>query len=137
MAATTVIAASGVLATASSASATVDPPSGGWDHTWTTTDAGKGGTIYIAEHGDIVTLCDTNADGRTPHLEVNYEDGPGDWGFAYALDATGGEGSCVSARASQGGRYDLPENEEIEIAIWLGPLYHEYGMARHYYLNDH
>jgi hypothetical protein len=137
LAATTVIAAGGVLATASSASATVDPPPGSWDHTWATSDAGQGGTVYIAENGDIVTLCDTNADGRTPHIEIVYEDGPGDWGSAYALVASGGEGSCISARASQGGAYNLPENKEIGVTIWLGPLYHGYGESTHYYLNDH
>ncbi|MEU3838603.1 hypothetical protein AB0E88_00975 [Streptomyces sp. NPDC028635] len=135
LAATTVIAAGGVLATASSASATVDPP-GSWDHTWTTVDAGKGGTVYIAEYGDVVSLCDTNADGRTPEAEVSYESVNG-WVSAYSLRASGGEGSCASARASDGGSHNLPENKEIEVTLWLGPLYHDYGVTTHYYLNDH
>ncbi|WP_146073723.1 hypothetical protein [Amycolatopsis sp. CA-126428] len=42
-----------------SASATVDPPGGSWDHTWTTTDADKGGTVYVEENGDVVSVCDT------------------------------------------------------------------------------
>ena len=42
--AATVLLAGGALANATSASATVDPPSGGWDHTWTTSDSNPGGT---------------------------------------------------------------------------------------------
>ncbi|MFF7879263.1 hypothetical protein ACH40F_14795 [Streptomyces sp. NPDC020794] len=134
LAATTAFLAGGALATATSASATVDPPSGGWDHTWTTTDSTPGGTVYIAEYGDIVSLCDTDADGYAPRVQIASQNGSGAYDIRYTLTASGGEGACVSARASQGGVYDLPENTEIGVTIWLGPN-RDY-QATHYYLND-
>ncbi|MDT7797133.1 MAG: hypothetical protein QOI78_566 [Actinomycetota bacterium] len=94
----------------------MDPPSGGWDHTWTTTDGDKGGTVYIAENGDRVSVCDTASDGYAPRVQVA---------------ASGGLGSCASASASQGGVYNLPENTSIGVTIWPGPD------CKHYYLNDH
>jgi hypothetical protein len=137
LAATTVLLAGGALATATSASATVDPPSGGWDHTWTTSDSAQGGTVYIAENGDNVSLCDTAADGYAPRVQISNEEStvPGAYDIRYTLTASGGEGSCVSAKASQGGMYNLPESTEIGVVIWLGPDY-KY-QATHYYLNDH
>lgn len=137
LAATTVFVAGGTLATATSAWAGVDPPSGGWDHTWTTTDGDKGGTVYIAEHGDHVSLCDTDADGYAPRVQIANEEGsvPGAYDIRYTLTASGGLGSCVSASASQGGVYNLPENVSIGVTIYLGPDY-KYP-STHYYLNDH
>ncbi|MCT9010697.1 hypothetical protein [Streptomyces rhizosphaerihabitans] len=136
LAATTVLLAGGALATATSASATVDPPSGGWDHTWTTTDSNNGGTVYIAEHGDHVSVCDTAADGYAPRVRIANEEQtvPGAYDTRYTLTASGGEGSCVSASASQGGVYDLPENVKIGVTVYLGPDY-KY-QSTHYYLND-
>ncbi|MEV6182907.1 hypothetical protein ACIHAR_14085 [Streptomyces sp. NPDC052016] len=135
LAATTVFLAGGALATATSASAAVDPPSGGWDHTWTTSDSRDGGTVYIAEHGDIVSLCDTAADGYAPRVQIASQASSGAYHIRYTLTASGGEGSCASARASQGGVYDLPENTQIGVTIWLGPD-RDY-QTQHYYLNDH
>ncbi|WP_328616935.1 hypothetical protein OHS18_11265 [Amycolatopsis sp. NBC_00355] len=137
LAATTVFVAGGTLMTATSAWASVDPPSGGWDHTWTTTDGNKGGTVYIEENGDRVSLCDTAADGYSPRVQIANEEGsvPGAYDIRYTLTASGGLGSCVSAGASQGGVYNLPESTSIGVTIWLGPDY-KYSSI-HYYLNDH
>ncbi|MFD5269034.1 hypothetical protein [Streptomyces sp. NPDC058335] len=135
LAATTVFLAGGALATATSASAVIDPPSGGWDHTWTTSDSNPGGTVYIAEHGDIVSLCDTDADGYAPRVQIAAQASSGAYHIRYTLTASGGEGACATARASQGGVYDLPENTSIGVTIWLGPD-RDY-QTTHYYLNDH
>jgi hypothetical protein len=136
LAATTIFVAGGSLLSATAASATVDPPSGGWDHTWTTTDGDKGGTVYISEYGDHVSVCDTDADGYAPRVRISNEEGsvPGAYDARYTLTASGGLGSCASASASQGGVYDLPENTSIGVTIWLGPDY-KY-QSTHYYLND-
>ncbi len=135
MVATTVILTGGALANATSASATVDPPSGGWDHTWTTSDSNPGGTAYIAEYGDIVSVCDTDADGVSPRVQIAVQYPSGAYHIRYTLTASGGEGACASARASQGGIYDLPEDTSISVAVWLGP---DYGsVTTHYYVNDH
>jgi hypothetical protein len=127
----------GTLVTATSASASVDPPSGGWDHTWTTTDGDKGGTVYIAEYGDHVSVCDTASDGYAPRVQIASEESsvPGAYDIRYTLTASGGLGSCASASASQGGVYNLPENTSIGVTVWLGPNY-KY-QSTHYYLNDH
>ncbi len=137
LAATTLFVAGGALATAASASASVDPPSGGWDHTWTTTDGDKGGTVYIEENGDRVSVCDTAADGYAPRVQVANEEStvPGAYDIRYTLTASGGLGSCATASASQGGVYNLPENTSIGVTVWLGPSY-KYP-STHYYLNDH
>ncbi|PBC78156.1 hypothetical protein BX265_2917 [Streptomyces sp. TLI_235] len=60
--AATVLLAGGALATATSASAAVDPPGGSWDHTCTAVDSAHGGTVYVEEHGDVVSVCDSAAD---------------------------------------------------------------------------
>jgi hypothetical protein len=137
LAATTAFIAGGTLMTATSASATVDPPGGSWDHTWTTTDSNKGGTIYIEENGDVVSLCDTAADGLAPRAEIAVEESsvPGAYDVRYRLTASGGLGSCATARASDGGDHNLPENWNIGVHIGLGPNYAH--QSQHYYLNDH
>jgi hypothetical protein len=137
LAATTAFVAGGTLLTATSASAAVDPPGGSWDHTWTTTDGNKGGTIYIEENGDVVSLCDTAADGLAPRANIAVEESsvPGAYDTRYTLTASGGLGSCDTARASDGGTHNLPENWNIGVTIYLGPNYQH--ASTHYYLNDH
>ncbi|WP_290055933.1 hypothetical protein [Amycolatopsis solani] len=137
MAATTVFAVTGTLAAATPALASVEPPAGGWDHTWTTTDADKGGTVYIEENGDRVSVCDTASDGLSPRVQVASEESsvPGAYDIRYTLTASGGLGSCATASASQGGVYNLPENTSIGVTVWLGPNYK--FQSTHYYLNDH
>ncbi|WP_439378704.1 hypothetical protein [Amycolatopsis lexingtonensis] len=136
LAATTVFAACGTLLTATPALASVEPPTG-WDHTWTTTDGDKGGTVYISENGDYVSVCDSASDGYAPRVQIASEESsvPGAYDIRYILTASGGLGSCASANASQGGAYNLPENTSIGVTVWLGPNY-KY-QSTHYYLNDH
>ncbi|MEW2519623.1 hypothetical protein [Actinacidiphila alni] len=129
LAAAAALAVGAVVATAMPASAAPSPPSGGsWDHTWTTSDSAHGGTVYIQEHGDVVELCDTAADGYAPRVTVYNTDG-------YELTASDGYGTCVVASASQGGSHDLPEGKEIYVDIWLGPA--NGWETEHSYLNDH
>ncbi|MGW4061579.1 hypothetical protein ACWEGE_25085 [Amycolatopsis sp. NPDC004747] len=137
VAATTVFVAGGSLMTATSASATVDPPGGGsWDHTWTTTDADKGGTVYVEENGDVVTVCDTAADGLSARADVRVEETSGNsYRFLYTVTAAGGLGSCATSKASDGGVHDLPEHVNILVQVYLGPHYQ--NSSPHYYLNDH
>ena len=132
--ATTAFVAGGSLMTAPSASATVDPP-GSWDHTWKTTDAAKGGTVYVEENGDVVSVCDTAADGLAARADVSVQLSSGGYYFRYRLVASGGEGSCATARASDGGAHDLPENVSISVTVYLGPDFQH--SSQHYYLNDH
>jgi hypothetical protein len=126
----TALLTGGTFAAASAASATTPPPDGGsWDHVWTTSDdSPHGGTVSIEEYGDYVQLCDTAADGLTPHVTVSYPGG------TYTLTASGGNGSCTAAGAVDGGSYNLPENDEIAVSVYLGS--HQYETT-HEYLNDH
>ncbi|MCA1222514.1 hypothetical protein [Streptomyces sp. 8L] len=118
--------AGGLLATATSASAS-DPGGGNdWDHIWTTADKAHGGTVYIREHGDVVKLCDTAADGASPRINV---DG------AYSLTAAGGNGACITRDASWGGVYDLPEGFTVNVFLTLGP--NGADEADYSFVNDH
>ncbi|MEU8028003.1 hypothetical protein AB0C13_05120 [Streptomyces sp. NPDC049099] len=105
----------GSLATATPASATVDPPGGTWDHTWHTTDASPyGGTVYVEEYGDVVEVCDTAADGYNANAWVYQSTGT-----YYVITTSGGNGSCATARASDGvGYHNLPENETFHVNVY-------------------
>ena len=136
LAATTVFLAGGALATATSASASIVPPSGGWDHEWTTTDSNQGGTVYLAEYGDIVTLCDTASDGYSPYVQILEPNEDGAYERKYVLTASGGYGDCVTARASDaGGIHDLYEGGTFEVYLYLSQ--DELYRSQHYYVNDH
>lgn len=127
-AAVALLAGGGLFATSSASAAT--PVT--WDHVWYTSDAGPGGTVYIRERGDVVTLCDTAADGYAPRVEVTYHVGTPEPG--YKLTASGGYGSCTTANASMGGWKDLPENATINVKIYLGP--HNAYETKHSFVND-
>lgn len=92
-------------------------------------DSAHGGTIRIQEHGDVVQLCATAADGYAPRADVN-------WGFGRggeSLIAPDGNGSCVEVTAAEG--WAIPENTEVYVDIFLGP--HNAYETYHSYLNDH
>lgn len=142
--ATTVLLASGAtLATASSSAAAPASASATtycqdaalWDHVWTTTDSAKGGTVCIAEYGDIVYLCDTAADGLAPRVDISTQSSSGQYNTRYSLTASGGNGTCVHARASDGGSHDLPEEDNIGVDIWLGPAPGSFPSS-HSFLNN-
>lgn len=133
-AATGVLVAGLGFATATQASAAPVAPDGSWDHIWTTSDANHGGTVYVEEHGDVITLCDTAADGVSATAAVTYDQGNDNYKVAYQMNV-GGNGTCTTHRATQGGVYDLPENTEIYIYIYIGA--DGTGGTGHYYLNDH
>ncbi|GAB3826986.1 hypothetical protein [Kribbella italica] len=65
------------------------------------------GRMEFTEHGDIVKVCDTDADGDAAYLTVF--DGSRDGPKLYWIRA-GGEGNCTTVRASMGGKYNLPEH---------------------------
>jgi hypothetical protein len=126
--------AGGALAGASAASAATQTTNAtDWDHIWSTTDPAGGGEIFIKEHGDVLKYCDEAADGLTPHAMITFQGTDGEFHPAYDISATGGEGSCTTVQASDGGAYDLPENSEIGVEFWLGT--YEYD-TYHKYLND-
>lgn len=64
------------------------------------------GSMWFNERGDVVTLCDSDADGMKPTLHVALYD-PYD-PVEYTL-TVGGEGNCITRKASSGRTFDLPE----------------------------
>src|SRR5437899_12594670 len=69
------------------------------DHTMHTDDGDPGGRVEFTANGDVVRLCDIEADGWAVGLyvyDVNQNL------YKYGLQA-GGNGTCKTARASDGG----------------------------------
>ncbi|MEV4003129.1 hypothetical protein [Actinomadura sp. NPDC049753] len=95
-----------------------------YDHVWQR----DGVVVSVAEHGDIVRLKDTKANGHAAYVIVQ----AGDKG--YTLRA-GKYGDIAFARASWGGNYNLPENVSVRLTIWGD------GVKPHYpnksFVNDH
>ena len=74
-----------------------------------------GAHMWFNEHGDVVTLCDNDADGLKATLSVAY-------GNPYAIPekyslSVGGEGRCVTRKASMGKRFNLAENRRVGFLI--------------------
>ncbi|GGT36484.1 hypothetical protein [Streptomyces purpureus] len=114
--------------TAPSASAAVAPPGGSsWDHTW----SGDGVKVYVKEHGDVISVCDTSANGHSAWvlvMDISVDK------TAYELKATGGKGTCASHTASEGGRYNLAENHRIALNFEGRGLQGSYYVS---FVNDH
>jgi hypothetical protein len=85
-------------------------------HVMNTGDAFGGGIFdyfgeaYFTEHGDIVKVCDTDADGYAVRMYVSLDNAYGPELYRITV---GGEGNCKTHRANQGGVYNLPENRNI------------------------
>ncbi|MGV9351454.1 hypothetical protein ACWDSD_43495 [Streptomyces spiralis] len=117
--------------TASPASAATPPDGIVWDHVW----SAPGVTVYVEEHGDYVSVCDSDANGDSATAtvwEVNgtvlYEQ--------YTITVTSGAGSCVTRAASDGGVYDLTEGSTAKFQIgFRGDS--SYSMDYETWVNDH
>lgn len=97
-------------------------------HTIRTTDDNPGGTVTIAERGDVMRVCDTDADGRGAEVKVSWP------GRVYILTADE-EGNCTTRDASWGQLYDIPENATVWTTVSLdgSPDFHKTLVWR----NDH
>jgi hypothetical protein len=69
-----------------------------------------GAHMWFNEYGDVVTVCDNDADGKKADVSVHV-DGVGT-PATYSM-AVGGDGRCTTRKARMGGAYDLPENTKI------------------------
>ncbi|MEH1163934.1 hypothetical protein V6V47_00950 [Micromonospora sp. CPCC 205539] len=78
-----------------------------------TSDDDPGGNLLFEAYGDIVEICDVQADGF-------YADGRVYYGtkLIYTVQAHGND-NCTMARASQGGSHDLVEGREYRIVVCL------------------
>ncbi|MET7495034.1 hypothetical protein [Streptomyces sp900116325] len=113
--------------TAPSAFASPAPPGGGtWDHAW----SGGGATVYVEEHGDLVSVCDTSSNGHSAWVAVIDED----TGGSYKMTASGGKGTCKSHSAADGNYYNIPEGDKITLN-WDGAG--DNGGYAASFINDH
>ncbi|MFG3690280.1 hypothetical protein [Micromonospora sp. NPDC047740] len=119
--------AAAALAAAASLTFAAPASAATWDHWMYTDDADPGGIVRFRADGDVVQLCDIEADGWKVYMTVS------DWTqnnlHKYNL-SVGGNGNCIEARASFGSPYDLREGNVFRFAIWLDkdgsvPSYHD------------
>ncbi|WP_327328691.1 hypothetical protein OG735_41215 (plasmid) [Streptomyces sp. NBC_01210] len=78
-----------------------------------TDDGAPGGKLYWTADGDVVKVCDQEADGWAAYAKVEHA---GD--FRYSMRA-GGNGNCTSHSASDGGRYNLTEGYSVFLTVCL------------------
>lgn len=104
----------GVAAAATALAVALPSPAMAADHTMYTGDVwgvfGHSGKATFDEYGDIVKICDIDADGYAVKMFV-YRDEL--YGVKLYEFYRGGEGNCATRRASDGGAYNLPENRYI------------------------
>ncbi|MFB4300553.1 hypothetical protein [Actinomadura sp. NTSP31] len=113
--------AAGVLALS------VATPALAYDQKVSTDDGDPGGRVEWTAYGDVVKVCDIEADGWAAKVFVGYFVS----GFppvhdSYSLQA-GGNGTCKTARASDGGSHDLPEGKQLSITVCLADSSHPQG----------
>lgn len=74
-------------------------------HYWMyTNDGTPGGRVDFWPDGDIIQVCDIQADGAHVNMVVTHIF----TGAGFSIQASG-NGNCTTRRASQGGAYDLVE----------------------------
>ncbi|QKG23698.1 hypothetical protein ACTIVE_5341 [Actinomadura verrucosospora] len=124
------LAAATVMATAGNASAEQAPGGIAWDHTY----KGNGVVVYVEERGDIISVCDTSANGHSAVVYVDEQIPASFGGDFYHLTVTSGSGSCKTARASDGAAHNWGEGSNINVyydgngGAWDG---------NKWFLNDH
>jgi hypothetical protein len=106
------------------------------DHTMHTGDVwgrimGWSGKGWFNEHGDVVTICDAQADGVAVEMFVYYDKPTGNPMYSFHV---GGKGRCVTRKASMGGVYNLQENHYVGFKFCR----YQGGECRDYrFFNDH
>jgi hypothetical protein len=88
-----------------------------------------GGTMWFNEYGDVVTVCDRDADGHSAELQVYTGEV---YGTKRYLIRASGDGNCTTVKASMGGAYNLPEDHTIGFLLCL----HDAGTNTSGYCNS-
>lgn len=65
--------------------------------------------VTAVERGDVITVCDTKANGYAARMQVSSR------GVYYEKVVRAGSGSCITASASNG--YNLPENRNVTVTL--------------------
>ncbi|MEU9485957.1 hypothetical protein AB0D83_20215 [Streptomyces decoyicus] len=79
-----------------------------------TGDAAPGGRAKFTSDGDVLTVCDLEADGWAVTAGI----GPDAGSATYTLKR-GGTGNCATAKASDGGSHDLKEGKGYLLKVCL------------------
>jgi hypothetical protein len=85
------------------------------DYRLSTRDDNPGGRATFHTYGDIMRVCDVQADGWAARLRVWDLEG---YTYRYTLRASG-NGTCDTGRASYGGPYDLKEGHTYQVVVDL------------------
>lgn len=93
-------------------------PALAYDDYVSTDDTDPGGRAYWTANGDVVKVCDIEADGWAAKVWVGYYSSSYHVVDRYTLEV-GGNGNCASKSAANGGVYDLPEGYQINITVCL------------------
>jgi hypothetical protein len=103
------LALSATTAVLTTGSAFASEPPGGivWDHVYKTT----GVTVYVEEHGDWVSLCDSAANGSGAYVVVQDRVEQ-----SYRLEVKS-YGSCMTRSAADGYQFDLHEGDTIGLEM--------------------
>jgi hypothetical protein len=80
-----------------------------------TEDGKPGGRVRFTPNGDVVQICDIEADGWAAVVQVSDED---QYFNTYTIRA-GGSGTCKTVNAAKGGVYDMVEGHNYKFHIWL------------------
>lgn len=97
-----------------------------------TGDMFPGGRVQFKAYGDVVKLCDIDADGLGVWLRFR-DDTQQVTKYTYTI---GGEGRCQEFRSALGGRYDLKEGDTFEFKIRLTRYGHKEFCDTAYWKND-
>lgn len=90
------------------------------DFSMQTNDSDPGGKMYWTAYGDIVTICDQEADGWAVYASVGYWiNDNGGWGTEEYDFQVGGNGECATRRANDGAKWDLSETRDIFLKVCL------------------
>ncbi|MBO8197814.1 hypothetical protein ACFW4X_11345 [Streptomyces smyrnaeus] len=106
-----------------------------WDHgpMYSGDKGDKAASAYFEEHGDHVKVCDIDSDGKKAWVNV-YDEMTND--FLYSLTDTKNDGKCSYRHASDGGKYNLPENHDIGFTVSYEPSNNP-NPGYYIYFNDH
>ena len=105
----------GLVITAIFMSFAVASPSMAANQTLHTDDGDPGGSLAVTWYGDIVTICDIEADGWGVYVKVT---DVSQNLYKYEM-WVGGNGNCKTHRASEDGPYNLREDNYFSFKLCL------------------
>lgn len=92
-------------------------PAFAYDNYFSTNDGDPGGRLYWTANGDVVKVCDIEEDGWGVRAYIQHIHN-GEYLYSYDV-IVGGNGNCTTHQASQGGVYDLPEGDRVNLYMCL------------------